>query len=120
MKSSQTDVLILTNVKDLTLVQAIARVSILLDRILASVIPDFLSMKMVNVPILTNAKQLYLHVLSIQRVTIMTVHTLVNVMMAISKSIMRVWTSMNAKIQISAVRTLLVAISMVGSIVIAS
>ena len=110
----------LTNVKDLTLVQAIVHVSILLDRILASVIPGFLSMKMVNVTILTNAMQLYLHALFIQRVTIMMVHTLVNVMMDISKSIMRVWTSMNVKIQTSAVITLLAVTSMVGSIVIAA
>ena len=120
MKSLPTDVLMLTNVKDLTLVQPIARVSIPLDRILASVIPDFLSMKMVNVAILTNAMQLYLHALFIPRVTIMMVLTLVNVMMDISKSIMRVWTSMNVKIQTSAVITLLAVISMVGSIVIAS
>ena len=117
MKSLPTDVLMLTNVKDLTLVQAIVHVSILLDRILASVIPGFLSMKMVNVTILTNAMQLYLHALFIQRVTIMMVHTLVNVMMDISKSIMRVWTSMNVKIQTSAVITLLAVTSMVGSIV---
>jgi len=117
MKSLPTDVLMLTNVKDPTLAQVIVRVSILLDRILASVTPVFLSITMVNVTILTNAMQLYLRVLSIPHVTIMMVLTPVNVMMDISKSMTRAWTSMNAKIQTFVVITHLAVTSTVGSIV---